>query len=95
MLRITVVSEFDQVSINLEGSITGVWVDELESAWRSASAQRGSRPLRLDLCGIDHLDKAGNYLLALFHCFGTELIASGAYMMDVVLSIERDWPEFR
>ncbi|WP_263358594.1 hypothetical protein [Acidicapsa ligni] len=92
MLRINVDSEIDQVSIKLEGSITGIWVDELESAWRSANAQRDSRPLRLDLRDIDHIDKAGSYLLALFHCFGTELIASGVLMIDIVQSIEHDWP---
>jgi ABC-type transporter Mla MlaB component len=95
MLRITVDSEFDQVSIKLEGSVTGLWVDELERAWRSANAQRDSRPLRIDLSEIDHIDKAGCYLLALFHCFGTEFIASGVLMIDVVQSIEQDWPTFR
>ena len=95
MLRITVDSEFDQVSIKLEGSVTGIWVDELERAWRSANAQRDNRPLRLDLNEVDHIDKAGSYLLALFHCFGTELIASGVFMIEVVQSVERDWPPFR
>ena len=92
MLRITVDSEFDQVSIKLEGNVSGIWVDELERAWRSADAQRDNRPLRLDLTEVDHIDKAGSYLLALFHCFETELIASGASMIDLVLAIERDWP---
>ena len=95
MLRITVDRQSDQVSIKLEGSVTGVWVDELESAWRSANVERDSRPLLLDLREIDEIDKAGSYLIALFHCCGTELIASGVFMMDLVLSIEQDWPALR
>lgn len=95
MLRITVGSEFDEVSIRLEGSISGVWVDELEKAWRLANAEREGRPLRLDLNDVDHIDKAGSYLLALFHCFGSELIASGVSMIGFVLSVEQDWPVLR
>jgi ABC-type transporter Mla MlaB component len=95
MLRITVDSEFNQVSIMLEGSITGIWVDELERSWRSANAQRDSRPLRLDLSDVDQIDKAGKYLLALVHCYGAELIASGVSMIDLVLNIEQDWPLLR
>jgi ABC-type transporter Mla MlaB component len=95
MLKITVDSEFDQVSIKLEGSVAGVWVDELERAWRSANAQRDRRPLRLDISEVDHVDKAGVYLLALFHCFGTELIAAGVSMIDLVVNLERDWPALR
>ena len=95
MLRITVDRQTDDIIIKVEGSVTGVWVDELERAWRSAYAERDDRPLRLDLSEIDCVDKAGIYLLALFHCFGTELIASGVFMIDHVLSIERDWPTLR
>ena len=92
MLRITVQDEPDQVTLKLEGNLDGIWVTELEDSWRTASSKFGSRLLRLDLAAVDRVDSAGNYLLALLHRSGVQLIASGTAMTERVRDIARDWP---
>jgi anti-anti-sigma regulatory factor len=91
MLRITVHDTPKQVTLKLEGSLTGIWVMELEDSWRDASSTAGSRRLCLDLTSVDSVDNAGKYLLALLHDRGVELIASGLVMTDLVASIDEGW----
>jgi len=92
MLRITVQDEPDQVTLKLEGDLDGIWVTELEDSWRTASSKFGSRLLRLDLAAVARVDSAGNYLPALLHRSGVQLIASGTAMSERVRDIARDWP---
>ena len=92
MLRITVQDEPDQVTFKLEGNLDGIWVTELEDSWRSVNSTLAGRSLRLDLAAADRVDSAGNYLLALLHRSGVQLIASGTAMSERVRDIARDWP---
>jgi len=92
MLRITVQDEPDQVTLKLEGNLGGIWVTELEESWRAATSEFAGRSLRLDLTAVDRVDSAGNYLLALLHRSGVQLIASGTAMSERVRDIARDWP---
>ena len=91
MLRITVHGTPQQVTLKLEGSLTGSWVRELEDCWRAASASLGSRVLFLDLTAVDNVDTAGKYLLALLHERGVRLIASGLFMTELVAAINEEW----
>ena len=52
----------------------------------------GDRRLYLDLTAVGHVDRAGKYLLALLRCSGTDLIASGTLMTELVRTIAGDWP---
>ena len=92
MLRITVQDEPDQVTFKLEGNLDGIWVTELEDSWRAVNSTLAGRLLRLDLAAVDRVDSAGNYLLALLHRSGVQLIASGTAMSERVRDIARDWP---
>ena len=92
MLRITVEPSPTAVRLRLEGNIGGAWVSELEDCWRSTSSSLGGRPLCLDLTAVERVDMAGRYLLALMRRDGTQLIASGALMTELVRSLEGDWP---
>ena len=65
MLRITVHETPQQVTLKLEGTITGSWVMELEDCWRATSSNHAGRLLCLDLTEVDGVDSAGTYLLAL------------------------------
>jgi ABC-type transporter Mla MlaB component len=89
MLRITVHDTTKQVTLKLEGSLTGSWVMELEDCWRAASSS--SRVLYLDLTAVDNVDNAGKYLLALLHERGVRLIASGLVMTELVAAINQEW----
>jgi anti-anti-sigma regulatory factor len=89
MLRITVQPEPDRIRLKLEGDLAGMWVSEVEDSWR---ATRGDRPLYLDLTGVEHIDRAGRYLLGLLHCSGAHLIASGISTTELVRTLKNDWP---
>jgi ABC-type transporter Mla MlaB component len=91
MLRITVHETPQQVTLKLEGSLTGSWVMELEDCWRAASSNHTGRLLCLDLTEVDGVDSAGTYLLALLHNREVQLIASGLVMTELVAGIEEQW----
>ena len=90
MFRITEQKKAESICLKLEGSLTGIWVSELESAWRSAQS-RSTAQLSIDLSEVDQVDKAGRYLLALLCERGVRLIASGVIMPDLLNSISCDW----
>ena len=91
MLRITVHETPQQITLKLEGSLTGSWVMELEDCWRAASSNPAGRLLCLDLTDVDNVDNAGTYLLALLHNRGVQLIASGLVMTELVADIKKQW----
>ena len=92
MLRITVTPESNCIRLKLEGVLAGTWVTELEESWRAAHSIRGDRRLYLDLTAVEHVDRAGEYLLALLRCSGAHLIASGTVMTELLRTIAGDWP---
>jgi anti-anti-sigma regulatory factor len=92
MLRITVQDEPEQVRLKLEGKLAGIWVNELEDAWREVESTRKGRPLWLDLSAVEHVDRAGKYLLALLARSGAQLIASGTVMSELSRNIAAGWP---
>ena len=92
MLRITPLDESNRVTLKLEGSLAGIWVAELEGIWRGVCSRLEGRPLYLDMNGVEHVDRAGTYLLVLLHHRGARLVTSGTLMTELVRSIEEDWP---
>jgi ABC-type transporter Mla MlaB component len=93
MLRITNETDSATVKLKLEGDLTGIWVSELLDAWRAASRNLNGRTLEIDLTDVGHVDKAGEYLLALARCTcGTQLTGSGVITAALVRTIARDWP---
>lgn len=63
MLRITIHDDPQAHTIQLEGKLSGAWVDELSRAWRSLAPSLGSKELRLDLRGVAFVDAGGRQLL--------------------------------
>lgn len=92
MLRITVEPELDRIRLKLEGDLAGPWVGEVEESWLAICAMRADRQLYLDLTGVQHVDRAGRYLLGLLRCSGAYLVASGVQMTELVRTIEDNWP---
>jgi len=92
MLRISVEDEPRQVTLRLEGKLAGAWVKELEDTWREVDARRNGRPLSLDVSAVEHVDQAGEYLLALVARRGVRLIASGVVMRELCRKIDAGWP---
>ena len=92
MLRISVEDAPRQVTLRLEGKLAGAWVKEFEDAWREADASRAGRPLSVDVSAVEHVDQAGEYLLALVARRGAQLIASGLTMRELCRKIAAGWP---
>ncbi len=86
MLKIT--TGFDGVSstIELEGSLAGPWVEELEKCWREISPDRS---LRVLLAAVTFIDEAGKDLLGRIHASGGVLQASGCLTKCIVQEITR------
>ena len=93
MLRITATSATDGLTLKLEGRLSGIWVAELEDCWRKSVSELQGRPLHVDLSGVDCVDPAGKYLLALMYKAGANFIAPGCLMAALVQDISGNWPD--
>jgi hypothetical protein len=63
VLRITIHDGAKGTRIQLEGKIAGPWVVELRRTWDSLVPSLGSKPLKIDLCGVAFVDAEGRRLL--------------------------------
>ena len=95
MLKITIEAEAEDVRMKLEGDLAGTWVAELEECWRTTRDSSAGKTAWLDLSGVNRVDDAGRYLLALIHGTGARMVATGVAMTDLLDSIGRDWPTRR
>jgi ABC-type transporter Mla MlaB component len=87
MLRITVHDNPRVLTFQLEGSLTGPWLREVEECWQSALARRHKPILRVDLTGVTFIDAAGQACLADMHRQGAELVAADCFTKAVVAEI--------
>jgi anti-anti-sigma regulatory factor len=87
MLRITVDDKPRSVTFQLEGSLVGPWLRELEECWQSALAGQGSPVLRVDLTGVTSINAAGKACLAALHRQGAEFVAADCLTKAVVEEI--------
>ena len=54
----------DLLTLKLEGSLKGPWVDELQKAWSSSTERPSGKQVKVDLAGVSFIDpKARNLLL--------------------------------
>src|SRR5271170_4053653 len=91
MLKITMHETPHQITLKLEGSLSGAWVSELEDAWRAAALDRTMRPVCLDLSSVVGMDAAGRYLLLLIHERGAQMIGSGRRILDDLVEVVESW----
>ena len=89
MLRITTHDKPESLTLQLEGTLAGPWVKELEDCWQSTRAGRGKVAVRIDLKAVTSIDAAGKGLLAAMHAQGAELQCAGCWMRAVVADITR------
>jgi anti-anti-sigma regulatory factor len=75
MLKITLHDSAPEFRLTLEGRLSGLWVQELEQCWKTASSTTRGRKTILDLGEVDFVDPAGESLLARMHAQGVELVA--------------------
>jgi hypothetical protein len=76
VLKITTRTDATGKIFELEGRLTGAWVQELEDCWRKVADS--DRPVRVMVCEVTFIDDKGKALLAEMHEHGAELVAEGA-----------------
>ena len=84
MLRITVHDDPRALTFQLEGSLAGPWLRELEACWQSTLARQCKPILRVDLTGVTFIDAAGRACLAALHRQGAEFVAADCLTKAVV-----------
>ena len=87
MLKITTKTDVASTVLELEGKITGPWVNELEGCWWLAVMV--DRPVRVMLKTVTFIDQAGRKLLTEMHRDGAELVAEGCMTKAIVEEITR------
>ena len=87
MLRITVHDNPRSLTFQLEGSLAGPGLRELEECWQSALARQGKAVLCVDLTGVTFIDAAGKACLAALHRQRAQFIAADCLTKAVVAEI--------
>jgi hypothetical protein len=87
MLRITVHDSPEALTFQLEGSLAGPGLRELERCWQGALARRRDALLRVDLTGATFIDAAGQACLAALHRQGAEFVAADCLTKSIVAEI--------
>lgn len=75
MLRITIDTSPELVTLKLEGKLKGIWVEELERVWQSIRCHGERKAVCADLSAVSYVDDHGKTVLALMNCAGVELRA--------------------
>jgi hypothetical protein len=84
MLRITVHDNPRALTFQLEGRLTGPWLQALEECWHGTLACPRKAVLRVDLTGVTFIDAAGKDCLAAMHRQGAEFIAADCLTKAIV-----------
>ena len=87
MLRITVHDNPRTLTFQVEGSLAGPGLRELEACWRGALAGRRKPVVRVDLTGATFIDAEGKACLKAMHRQGAELIAADCLTKAAVAEI--------
>ena len=92
MLRITVHDNPKSVTFQLEGTLVGPWVGEVEQCRRRALAGRRRPKVRFDLAGVTCIDAAGKAYLAAMHRQRAEFAAADCLTKAIVAEITKAPP---
>jgi hypothetical protein len=87
MLKITTRTDATGTSLELEGSLAGAWVQELEDCWRKLA--NAGPPVRVMVCAVTFIDDKGKALLIEMHQHGAELVAEGCMNNAIVEEIKQ------
>ena len=87
MLRITIQTDAIGTTLELEGRLTGPWVEELRDCWERA--RKGEREVTVSLKAVTFIDGAGKTLLTLMHRHGVKLTGDGCMTKAIVEEITR------
>jgi anti-anti-sigma regulatory factor len=84
VLRITSQSTADSLTVKLEGTLRGPWVDELQLAWSEAADKSPRKPAQVDLAGVTFIDARGRELLLQMQKAGAVLQGPSLFLRQVL-----------
>src|SRR5438270_12280120 len=87
MLRITIHDNLESLTFQLEGSLAGAWVREVEECRQRTLAGRRGIAVCFDLMGVIFIDAAGKAYLAAMHRLGAEFVAADCLTKAIVAEI--------
>jgi hypothetical protein len=87
MLRITITTRSEGVTVVLEGRLAGPWVDELARCWAALAAAQDAGTISVQLDAVTFIDPAGKTLLRAMHERGVVLTASGCMTRAILEEI--------
>ena len=85
MLKITTNHDDNQIILELEGRLTGPWVQELRLCWHSTIG--AGRRIKVILKQVTFIDDGGKQLLKEMHRGGAVLTADGCMTKAIVETI--------
>jgi len=87
MLKITLHDSAGEFRLKLEGRLSGLWVQELEQCWKTASSTTRGRKTVVDLGEVDFVDLAGQNLLSQMYSHGVKMEAVSPLICAVLKEI--------
>ncbi len=87
MMRITVHDNPQALTFQLEGSLAGPWLRDLEDCWQKTLARQRKPILRVDLTGVTFINDAGKTFLAAMYRQGAEFVTADCLMKGIVAEI--------
>jgi outer membrane protein TolC/ABC-type transporter Mla MlaB component len=93
MLRITTTDAGDEITLKLEGKLSGPWVEEFERCWHMSGDIYKGKHLVVDLSGVTFVDPAGKKLLCSISTGGTQLVGSGLVPKSLIDEICTEPPK--
>jgi anti-anti-sigma regulatory factor len=84
VLRITSQSTTDFLTVKLEGTLKGPWVDELQQAWSASTDKSPRKPVKADLAGVTFMDAKGCELILQMQKAGVILEGASPFLRHVL-----------
>lgn len=95
MLKITVSETASEQRWKLQGRLAGPWVEQLQSCWARAQAERPGRSCVIDVTNLTSVDGEGEMLLQAMINQGARFHACGVYIKHVLENLSRQCkPDF-
>jgi len=92
VIRINLIQEHSALQLIVEGTLSGVWVEELEKCWLETRSGRDHEQLSVDLSGVSYIDDKGRQLLRRMFQEGADLRATGVMTRGIIDEITGDGP---
>ena len=74
----------DLLTLKVEGSLKGLWVDELQKAWSSSIEGSSGKQVTVNLAGVSFIDPTARNLLLRMQREGAKLEGASAFLRHLL-----------